>query len=106
MVINLHVMPVISKIATTTLLTAAGGFGGPIGSAIGAIIGTQIEIFNLGGPKSTLGSTKDEWPKIKGKLDAEAAWPIGLVYSDNATPIEQHQVLAIDTWTMAMTPRR
>lgn len=94
-VMNLHIMPVISKIATTALLTAAGDFGGPIGSAVGALIGTQVDIFKLGGPKSTLSSTKDEWPKITGKLDAEAAWPIGLIYSDNASPFEQHQVLAV-----------
>jgi hypothetical protein len=31
----------------------------------------------------------------KTKLDAEAAWPIGLVYSDAASPFAQHQVLAI-----------
>jgi hypothetical protein len=67
-----------------------GGFGGPIGSAIGALIGSQVDIFNLGGPKSTLSSTKDEWTKIKSKLDAEAAWPIGLVYSDAASPFAQH----------------
>jgi hypothetical protein len=92
---NLYVMPVISKAATVFLMTAAGSFGGPIGAAIGALIGSQSDIFNLGGSRVLLDDTKGEWNKIKAKLDAEAAWPIGLVYSDSPSPIAQHQVLAI-----------
>ena len=94
-IMNLHVMPIISKTATVALLTAAGDFGGPIGSAVGALIGSQVDIFHLGGAGSTLSSTKDEWPKIIAKLNAEAAWPIGLIYSDSASPFAQHQVLAV-----------
>jgi len=94
-VMTLHVMPVISKVATAALLAAAGSFGGPIGSAIGALIGSQEDFFRLGGPGHTLNNTRDEWRKIKSQLDGEAAWPIGLIFGDNASPFAQHQVLAI-----------
>lgn len=32
---------------------------------------------------------------IAARLDREAAWPIGFIYGGNASPIDQHQVLAI-----------
>jgi hypothetical protein len=94
-VIDLHVLPKLDEVATAALLASAGTVGGPVGIAIGAFIGSKVDIFEFGGPDSVLGSTKSQWPGIKDKLDSEAAWPIGLIYGDSANPIDQHQVLAI-----------
>jgi hypothetical protein len=93
-VIDLHVLPKLDDVATAALLASAGSVGGAIGIAIGAFIGSGVDIFEFGGPDSVLGRTKDEWLRIKDKLDSEAAWPIGLIYGDSANPIDQHQVLA------------
>jgi hypothetical protein len=92
---DLHVAPVISKAATIALLGLAGSVGGPVGSAIGVLIGSQTDIFELGGPKVLRNRTRDEMNKLKQKLAREAAWPIGLVYGHSANPIDQHQVLAL-----------
>jgi hypothetical protein len=92
---KLHVFPVVSQIATTALLAAAGSVAGPLGLAIGAFVGSQVDVFGMGGPDALLDDTREEWNKIKAKLDEEAAWPIGLVYGDSVNPIDQHQVLAI-----------
>jgi hypothetical protein len=93
-IINLHVLPVVSRAANIALGTAIGSIGGPIGAAFGALVGSQVNVFNLGGPKVILDRTKEEWGRIKTALNTEAAWPIGLVYGDSANPIDQHQVLA------------
>jgi hypothetical protein len=92
---KVHVLPNVSRIATAALLGAATAFAGPIGIAIGVLIGNQIDFFNLGGPKSVLGSTKEEWLIIKSKLDAEAACPVGLIFGDKGNLFDQHQVLAV-----------
>ncbi len=91
----LHILPDVDEIATATLLVAAGSFAWPIGPALGAWIGTKVDIFDLGGPQALLNNAKDEWLTIKSKLDGEAAWPIGLIYGDPKSPFDQHQVLAI-----------
>jgi len=94
LVITLHVLPVLGKVATIALLAAAGSVGGTIGTAIGALIGTQIDIFRLGGPGSALDEARNEWPRLKNILDQEAAVPLGLIFGSSANPIDQHQVLA------------
>ena len=95
-VVNLHLMPIASRVANITLAAAIGSLGGPIGIAFGALLGSQVNVFDFGGSKVILERTKNEWRRIVGTLDAQAACPIGLIYGDSANPIDQHQVLAID----------
>jgi hypothetical protein len=95
-VVNLHVMPVVSRVANITLGAAVGSLGGPIGAAFGALLGSQVDVFDLGGPTVILDRTQNEWQRITSTLDAVAACPIGLIYGDSANPIDQHQILAID----------
>lgn len=95
LIVILHVLPILGKVATIALLAAGGSFGGPIGAAIGALIGTQVDIFRLGGPGSVLSETRDEWVRLEGILDREAAVPVGFIFGNSANPTNQHQVLAI-----------
>ena len=73
-----------------------GALGGPIGAAFGALLGSQVNVFHLGGPKVILDRTKNEFQQITNTLDGQAACPIGLIYGDSAIPTAQHQVLAVD----------
>jgi hypothetical protein len=82
----------VSRLATAVLL---GALTGPIGEAVEAAVGEDSDFFHLGGPNDLLDKTKDEWARLKEKLDWEAAWPIGLVYGNSIIPWDQHQVLAI-----------
>jgi hypothetical protein len=93
--VDLAVLPVVSEAANVALGVAIGSIGGPLGAAFGALLGSQINIFHAGGPSDILSRSKNEWQKIKSKLDAEAAWPIGLIYPNDISPFDQHQVLAI-----------
>lgn len=95
LVVTLHVLPILGKGATIALLAAAGSAGGMIGAGIGAIVGTQVDIFRLGGPGSALDETKKDWPNLKRTLDQQAAVPVGYIFGSSANPIDQHQVLAI-----------
>jgi len=95
LVVTLHILPVLGKGATIALLAAAGSAGGLIGTGIGALVGTQVDIFKLGGPGSALDETKGDWPNLKRTLDQEAAVPVGYIFGTSANPIDQHQVLAI-----------
>jgi len=88
-------LPALSRLATAALGSAAGAAAGPIGIAVGALIGGNADIFNLGGATPVLHNTQDEWPKLKADLDMEAARPIGLIYGNSRAPWDQHQVLAI-----------
>jgi hypothetical protein len=90
-----HVLPIVDKIATAALLATAGTFAFPVGPFIVALIGSKVDIFDLGGPHKLLDPTKKEWEKIKARLDDEAAVPIGLIFKDKALLWEQHQVLAV-----------
>jgi len=92
----LHILPLISRAATAALGAVALSAGGPIGMAIGALIGSQVDLLKLGGQSPVRDMTRDHWNMLKQHLDAQAAWPIGLVYSDSANPIDQHQILALD----------
>jgi hypothetical protein len=94
--VNLQLMPIVSRVANVALGTAVGSLGGPIGAAFGALLGSQVNVFHLGGPKVILDRTKNEWQQITSTLDGQAAFPIGLIYDDAVTPIDEHQVLAID----------
>jgi hypothetical protein len=91
----LYVLPEVDEFATATLLAAAGSFAFPIGTAIGAFIGSQVDIFDLGGPDILLDRTKAEWQAIKRKLDDEAAWPVGVIFGNKQSPFDQHQILAV-----------
>jgi hypothetical protein len=91
----LHVLPAIDELATATLLASAGNFAFPIGTAIGAFIGSQVDIFNLGGAGELLDMTSAELNILKARLDEEAAWPIGLIFAVKKSPFDQHQILAI-----------
>lgn len=95
LVVTLHVLPILGKGATIALLAAAGSAAGLIGTAIGALVGTQVDIFQLGGPGSALDETKGDWPNLKRTLDQQAAVPVGYIFGTSANPIDQHQVLAI-----------
>jgi hypothetical protein len=91
----LHVLPAIDELATATLLASAGDFAFPVGTAIGAFIGSQVDIFNLGGAGALLDRTSAELNVLKARLDEEAAWPIGLIFGNKKSPLDQHQLLAI-----------
>ena len=95
LIAELHVLPVLSKVATAALLAAAGSIAGPIGAALGALIGSQVDIFHFGGPASVLAVTRSELPLIKQVLMKQAATPIGYIFGNTASPTDQHQVLAI-----------
>lgn len=92
----LHVLPVISRLASAALGAAAGAvIGGPLGVAVGAFLAGKNDVLGLGGADALLAKSLDHWGRLRAKLDREAAWPVGLVYGANASPIDQHQVLAI-----------
>ena len=91
----LHVLPIVAEVAETVLLSSAGSVGGPLGSLIGGFLASRTDLFTFGGEGALLDRTKDEWVKIKERLDREAAWPVGLVYAGKKSPFNQHQVLAI-----------
>ncbi|MFC0517775.1 hypothetical protein ACFFGT_26415 [Mucilaginibacter angelicae] len=93
--VTLHVLPIASVAGNVALGLAVGSLEGPIGAAFGGLLGSQIGIFDFGGKKVILDRTKDEWGKIKNRLDNEAACPIGLLFSDSVSPLGDHQVLAI-----------
>jgi len=92
---NLHWMPHASTVANATLGSLVGGLGGPIGVAFGALLGSHVHVFNLGGPKSLLKPSKEAWTRLKITLNREAAWPVGLLFEESSTPIHDHQVLAL-----------
>lgn len=93
--LELYVVPKLDDVAEAALVVAVGSIGGPVGAAFAALIASQTTLFDLGGRSSLLDWSKDEWTKIKGRLDEQAAIPIGLIYSDTKNPFDQHQVLAI-----------
>ena len=88
---NLHLMPKVSTVANASLGAAVGSLGGPIGTAFGAYLGSKVHVFDLGGPKSLLQPSKDEWPRIKSTLDLQAACPVGCLFRDSGTPFDDHQ---------------
>jgi hypothetical protein len=95
-VARLHILPLLSEAATIALLTVAGNLLiPPLGAAVGAFIGTQVDIFDLGGKKPLLADTKNQWAKLKQILDEQAAWPVGLIFGHSAIPWDQHQILAV-----------
>lgn len=92
----LHVLPVISVLASAAIGAAVGTVvGGLIGTTLGAYIAGRNDVLGLGGRGALLDKTKEHWSALKNHLDKEAAWPIGFVYANNPLPIDQHQVLAI-----------
>lgn len=92
----LHVLPVISRLASGALGAASGSvIGGPLGAIVGAFVAGNEDVLGLGGTNALLDKTRGHWGQLRAKLDREAAWPIGFVYGGSASPIEQHQVLAI-----------
>jgi hypothetical protein len=94
----LHLLPLarISSVGKAALVAAVALLGGPIGEAFAALIAVVNVFGDLGGPKSLLKLSKDEWPQIKNQLDGQAAWPIGLLFHGSTTPFEDHQILALD----------
>jgi hypothetical protein len=95
-VMVLHILPVISKLASAALGAAAGGvIGGPLGAALGAFLAGKDDVLGVGGADDLLRRTREHWGRLRVRLDREAAWPIGLVYANSANPVDQHQVLAI-----------
>lgn len=97
----LHILPVISKLASGALGTWAGSaIGGPLGigplaAAVGTFVAGKEDVLGLGGTDSLLEKTREHWGRLGGHLYQEAAWPVGFIYGGNASPIDQHQVLAI-----------
>ena len=95
-VMVLHVMPVISRAASTALGAAAGSvIGGPLGAAVGAFVAGEDDVLGIGGVDALADKTREHWSRLRERLDHEAAWPIGFIYGGHASPIDQHQVLAI-----------
>jgi hypothetical protein len=96
-VMILHILPVISRLASGALGAAAGSvIGGPLGAAVSAYVAGSEDVLGLGGAGALLDKTRQHWGRLKARLDREAAWPIGFIYGGSANPIDQHQVLAID----------
>jgi len=91
-IVVLHIYPWLSKAATQVLL---GLLTGPIAAVVQAFIGESADFFKLGGPKEIGKRSAFQMRLLMDKLDYEAAWPIGLIYSDKRAPWDQHQVLAI-----------
>lgn len=92
----LHILPDISTAASAVLGAAAGAvIGGPIGAALGAFLAGKDDVLGLGGPNALLDKTRDHWGQLRGRLDGAAAWPAGIIHGGNASPVDQHQVLAI-----------
>jgi hypothetical protein len=52
-------------------------------------------VLGVGGTDDLLSKTREHWTRLRTRLDHDAAWPIGFIYGGNASPIDQHQVLAI-----------
>jgi hypothetical protein len=92
---ELHVLPRLNRVADTAFGAAVGSVGGPLGVVLGAFVADQGDLFHFGGAGELLSSTKEEWLKLKDRLDEQAAWPLGLIYGDKKSPFDQHQVLAI-----------
>jgi hypothetical protein len=92
----LHILPDISKLASAAIGAAAGGvIGGPVGAALGAALAGSDDVLGIGGADALLDKTRDHWKRLKARLDGSAAWPIGIIHGGNASPVDQHQVLAI-----------
>jgi hypothetical protein len=95
-VMNLKILPIISRAATVAIGTGAGQLiGGPMGAAIGAFATAQSDLLGLGGPDVLQNRTREHFETLKLRLDKEAAWPIGLIYDNSPLPIDQHQILAV-----------
>jgi hypothetical protein len=82
--------------AKDALIAAVAILGGPIGDLFASLIAVVDVFSDLGGPKSLLKKSKDEWPKIKEQLDSQAACPVGLLFRGSTTPFGDHQILALD----------
>ena len=89
---TLHLL---SDVANAALGTALGSLGGPIGEAFGLLFGPKVHVFDPVGRKALLELSTGEWPGIKSALDAQAAWPIGLLFGDSGAPWDDHQLLAL-----------
>jgi hypothetical protein len=93
--VELHLLPVLSRLATAALGAVAGSAGGVLGTALGGYLGSQVDVLRLGGEKLLVGKTAEQMHTLRARLDRFPAWPIGLVYGDKANPTDQHQILAI-----------
>ena len=96
-VISLKIMPTISRAVTAAIGAAAGQvIAGPMGAAIGTFVAASSgDLLNLGGPGELRIRTREHFEMLKPLLEIEAAWPIGLVYDNQISPAEQHQILAL-----------
>jgi hypothetical protein len=97
----LYVLPNIDNLAMAALGAAVGDIGGPVGAIIGAWLGSQVNIFDLGGAGKLKDMTARELNVLKVRLDEEAAWPIGLIFGDKKSSLDQHQLLATGYETRA-----
>jgi hypothetical protein len=92
----LFILPVISKLASGAIGASLGEiFGGPVGATVGAFLAGKDDVLNLGGPGALLDKTRDNWRQLGRNLAGAAAWPIGIIHGGNASPVDQHQVLAV-----------
>jgi hypothetical protein len=82
--------------AKDALIAAVAILGGPIGDLFASLIAVVDVFSDLGGPKSLLKKSKEEWPKIKTQLDSQAACPVGLLFRGSTTPFGDHQILALN----------
>ncbi len=90
---ELKIMPIVSRLATDAIGAAAGQvIGGPLGTAIGALVAKESDLLNLGGPRVLRDRTYEHFETLKSLLDKEAAWPIGLIYGNEILPTNQHQI--------------
>jgi hypothetical protein len=94
-VMVLSVIPAISTLASGALGAAAGSVvGGPLGAALGAFLAGKGDILGLGGARALKDPSRHQWERLHELLRHEAARPVGIVYGDSASPIDQHQIVA------------
>ena len=87
------VLKLMPDLADTLIVAAGTVIAGPLGSLAGWIVAACVD---AGGPDTIFDWTKHEWIRIKAELDNVRPCPVGLIFGDNLSPFEQHQVLAID----------
>jgi hypothetical protein len=93
---ELHVLPVVSRIASAAIGAAAAAvLLGPLAAPIVAAIAAGEDVLGLGGAKALKSKTLAELHALSKQLDEWPCWPIGFIYGHKPLFWQQHQVLAI-----------
>jgi hypothetical protein len=93
-VVTLKILPDLGGPLSAALGAALGSAVGPVGTVVGGIIGGVTSPISLGGQGKLQDWSREEWAKLKAKLDAGEPWPMGLVGDSLDLFNHSHQVLA------------